>query len=356
MKKETISNLCLYGAAKILDPSLERRLDDAAKLFEEREFSDYSYAGLISNLDTAVMLYEVIDIARKTKKVGFPERFLRLQRQIPFDFISYLYRIDNVKLSAWLLTAVGSLAAAFQEVPGGMKGGELFLKTIVALHPPTYVHSFMVARITLCLVRNVLERKPELFVNHPGCGTVEAVLEKKDEILDYAYHAALYHDLGKLLILDTIAMYGRKLLDSEFYLIKMHPDNGAKIAERLPSLKPYVDVIRGHHVWYDGSKGYPSDFNVAKSPYKPIIDMVMAADCLDAATDRVGRSYDKGETFEEYKKEIREGAGTRYAPWLPEILEDAIVDADLRYLLDEGRKELYRDTFRLLKDISQVRK
>ncbi|MBR6477754.1 MAG: hypothetical protein IKS85_04840, partial [Lachnospiraceae bacterium] len=136
---------------------------------------------------------------------------------------------------------------------------------------------------------------------------------------------------------------------------KVHPDNGAMIAEKLPSLKPYVDVIRGHHLWYDGSRGYPADFDAAKSPYKVIIDIVMTADCLDAATDRVGRSYSKGKTFDDYKAEVKEGAGTRYAPWMAEILEEPGVDSDVRFLLDEGRKELYRDTFKLLKDIAQVR-
>ncbi|MBP5281309.1 MAG: HD domain-containing protein [Lachnospiraceae bacterium] len=355
VKKEMVTTLCMFGAVRAHDPSLESRLEDAIRIFEERDFTDYSYAGLNANLDTAVMLYELLEITRKSKGISFPERFMSLQRRIPKEVISYLYRANNGKLIAWTLASVGNLVESFREIPGGMKGGELFTKLIVAMHPPTYVHSCMAAKLSLCLTRHVLERRPELFVDFPGCGNVEAVKKNKDEILDHAYNAALYHDIGKLMILDTIAMYGRGLLDSEFRLLKVHPDNGAMIAERLPSLKPYSDVIRGHHLWYDGSRGYPNDFDAAKSPYKTIIDVVMTADCLDAATDRVGRSYSKGKSYDEYKAEVRDGAGTRYAPWMAEILDAPEVEGDVRYLLDEGRKELYRDTFKLLKDITQVR-
>ena len=105
---------------------------------------------------------------------------------------------------------------------------------------------------------------------------------------------ALYHDIGKLYILDVISMYGRAILDEEFRAIKTHPFIGAELAMRFASIRDYADVIKGHHVWYDSSKGYPPDFDTAQSPYKVIIDIVMAADCLDAATDTIGRSYSQG--------------------------------------------------------------
>lgn len=353
MDQGVITTLCLYGAVKTNDPSLEKYLEEAHGSYERRDISDYSYKGMYFNLDVATMLFDVIEIARNKGMLRLPEQYIRLQRKLPYDMITYLCGINNAKISSFFLNTVGNLMEAFRDVPGGIKGGELFLKLIVVLHPPTYVHSCMVAKFSLCLARHLIETKPEIFVDFPGCQSREKVLENKDEILDYVYYAALYHDLGKLMILDTIAMYGRKLLDSEFNLLKTHPDNGARIAGKLPSMKNYVDVIRGHHIWYDGSHGYPSDFCVRKSPYKTVIDIVMTADCLDAATDSVGRSYSKGKTLEDYKKELREGAGTRYAPYLVELFEDPIVDSDLHYLLDEGRKELYRETFRLLKDVSR---
>ena len=144
-------------------------------------------------------------------------------------------------------------------------------------------------------------------------------------------------------------MYGRRLLDDEFAMIKSHPLTGAKIAREHASTKDYVDVILGHHRWYNCQKGYPTSFNTFDSPYKIIIDLVTVADCLDAATDTVGRSYNKGKTFLEFEKEIVESAGTRYAPYLPELFRDPLFRRDIECLLDEGRKKIYREVFYLLK-------
>ena len=74
-----------------------------------------------------------------------------------------------------------------------------------------------------------------------------------------------------------------------------------------------------------------------------------AADCLDAATDTVGRSYSNGKTFTAFEKEVAEGAGTRYAPILPDLFKQSAFRQDIEYLLDEGRKKQYREVFYLLK-------
>jgi HD-GYP domain-containing protein (c-di-GMP phosphodiesterase class II) len=153
------------------------------------------------------------------------------------------------------------------------------------------------------------------------------------------------------MIIDTIFVYGRKLFDSEFDLIKEHPSVGYRLLSSHSSTKKYADVARGHHLWFDGSRGYPLDFDVAASPLKAIIDIVMIADCMDAATDSVGRSYNKGKTLSDYEKEVQEGAGTRYAPWGVELLADEKTRQDLEYLLTKERLNLYAETYRLLSSL-----
>ena len=69
---------------------------------------------------------------------------------------------------------------------------------------------------------------------------------------------------------------------------------------------------------------------------------------MDAATDSVGRSYNRGKTFKDYEQEVIRDAGTRYAPWGPELLRDEKTRRDLDYLLDEGRMRLYKETYKLL--------
>ena len=293
----------------------------------------------------------MIEEFRKKNGSFLPESLLALQRRIPYEMMHYYSLARTGNMTTTFIGNLCNFLDDFQEIPGGMQCSELCIRALVAIHPPTYVHSNMVAQISLCLTRHLLGSKPELFVGFPGCGDVDAVVEAQDRILTYTYQAALYHDIGKLTIIDIIAMYGRRLLDTEFLQLKKHPDNGAELALRFDSLKDYADVIRGHHLWYDGSRGYPLDFKASESPYKTIIDIVTVADCMDAATDRVGRSYSRGKNLDELIKELQEGAGTHYAPYLCELLTNPIAVADIRYLLDEGRSRLYRETYNRLVEL-----
>ena len=76
---------------------------------------------------------------------------------------------------------------------------------------------------------------------------------------------------------------------------------------------------------------------------------MLAADCLDAATDTAGRSYNRGKTFSDYEQEVIEGAGTHYAAFLVELFRKTKLRCDIEYLLNRGRRQLYSETFRLLR-------
>ena len=67
------------------------------------------------------------------------------------------------------------------------------------------------------------------------------------------------------------------------------------------------------------------------------------------ATDTIGRSYNRGKTFADYEKEIIEGAGTHYAAFLVELFRQPALRTDIKYLLNQGRQRLYRETFRMLR-------
>ena len=139
----------------------------------------------------------------------------------------------------------------------------------------------------------------------------------------------------------------------EFDLIKTHPRTGFELMMKYPSTRRYAEVALGHHKWYDNSRGYPEEFDTAGSPVKPIIDLVLCADCLDAATDTVGRSYNRGKSLDDFLKELEEGSGTRYAPWLAALFRDSKLAEDLNYLLTEGRQQNYQKIFYLLRDMQE---
>ena len=344
-------DLLLFATFRVDSPELPRVLQKCIELYENRDTSDYSYKGIPMNLGMGNTLFFVLSQIMKKDPGRLSEAMESLLYWIPGNNMKYLFKAPKKESLGLYINGLTSFLEHFDELPGGTRLRNYCVQSMAAIHPPTYIHSRMVAKLSVCMTRHLLSANPAVFVGYPGCNSIEDVWENVSKILDYTWHAALYHDIGKLYVLDTIAMYGRGLLDSEYVLLRSHPDKGAHLASRFESTKRYVDVIRGHHRFYDCSQGYPAEFDTSKSPYKVIIDIVCVADCLDAATDSVGRSYRNGKTLEEFKGELQAGAGTRYAPYVAELFEDPATLEDLKFLLQNGRKRLYEDTYYQLKDI-----
>lgn len=246
--------------------------------------------------------------------------------------LGYLFRAENSEAFSLLLEYFSELLYHFIETDHGYSFEQMGLYYMAALHSPTYIHSLMVGEITRCLCSHLYEISPEQFEDMAGTESFEDIKNDAD-IIDYAYHAALCHDFGKLPMIDTIFVYGRSLLDSEFALLKHHPRVGTMLLEMHESTRPYADVARGHHRWYNDERGYPEDYNTAKSPVKIIIDIVSVADSIDAATDGVGRSYATSKSLDEVTEEIINEAGTRYSPYVADLLKSGAVRADIGRIL-----------------------
>ena len=314
--------------------------------YEIRDKEDFSSG---SNYLNVLVPLELIALMSKRKTANE----CRLMKTLYQNMNAYMFGMPNAGSLSFVMEYFTGFLNRFCEKPSVMSFEDFGLQTLAALHPPTYIHSLMVGQITECLCSFMIEKMPERLVGVCGTKSTEEVLQRSEEILYFAYHAAVCHDFGKIMIIDTIFVYGRRLLEFEFQVIKSHPMMGADLLSRHESTRRYVDVAKGHHRFWDDSRGYPEKFITAKSPDKPIIDLVMCADCMDAATDSIGRSYNSGKTLKEYLDEVREQAGSRYAPWLPQLIDDLGVQDELRFLLSEGRAANYRETFLLLKNVRE---
>ena len=264
----------------------------------------------------------------------------------------YAFRMPKTGVLSFMLTFIHNILHDFIVVAGGYSLKDMCLRIMAAMHPTTYVHTLNVAAITRYLTSNLVDRHPELLIGVCDTKNAAEVIQNKDRISDFAYDGALLHDIGKVFIVETIITYWRKLTEPEQELIRTHTVAGASLLRRFPDTEEFAELALGHHKWYDDTEGYPDSFRISDAKYPTILSLLSVADCLDAATDSIGRTYKEGKTLYQAAGELEAGCGTRYAPYAVELIRDPEIRKELKRLLTEERDENYRNTYSLLKSLS----
>jgi putative nucleotidyltransferase with HDIG domain len=140
-----------------------------------------------------------------------------------------------------------------------------------------------------------------------------------DAELDLVGQAALLHDIGKIGVPDAVLLKDGPLSTAEWVVMRTHPEEGARIIERLGYLDEIVPGIRHHHERPDG-RGYPDGLMGEEIPLAARI--IHVADSLDAMTTK--RLYRDELSFEEALEEIRRGRGTDFCASCVDALERAV--------------------------------
>lgn len=216
----------------------------------------------------------------------------------------------------------------------------------VATQVTTYAHSVHVSMIAEQLMRGVLAYQPELLIGCLGDLQVSEISNNHKKYLDFIHDAAMYHDIGKNSIASVVNNDYRPITDMEYSIIKQHPEMGMQYLDLAPSLQKFKDTTLGHHKWYNGKGGYPASFDNTKSPKRILIDIVTLSDCLQAATERIGRNYKGDKNFDTVMAEFRKDAGTRYNPDLVNLIDEhPDLAQKLSDLIDDGWVEIYYNIY-----------
>jgi PAS domain S-box-containing protein len=127
----------------------------------------------------------------------------------------------------------------------------------------------------------------------------------------------LLHDIGKLSVPDAVLKKPGPLTDTEWTLMRRHPEAGARILDAIPFLDRAVDVVLHHHERWDG-RGYPAGLEEEGIPLWARIFSV--ADTVDAITSN--RPYRRGRPLEQAVDEVVARAGTQFDPDCANALAD----------------------------------
>lgn len=327
----------------LINQAIDRINSIAAPDFTDSDKAHNNLLHILDSHDTACTVFDIFNHYKIDSKntqsyvKRFVERVTSFHSRVPLGFNTSMI---NELCFEW-----------FREISKYLDDSEyekkLLLRLVISRQPLTYIHSLMVKHISEMISDELYVQTPEYYIGMPGLNSVDDVHKYKDNLLNYISQAALLHDVGKCKMVEVINRQNRRLFDEEFDIIQRHPTSGRELLLNDKSFEPYYDVMIGHHKFYDGTKGYPRDFNNLESPVKKVIDIITIADCTDAATDILGRNYTTGKDFNTLMSELEEGSGTRYNPDIVKLIRNTpkLYDA-LTYVTGEGRENVYFNAFR----------
>ena len=142
--------------------------------------------------------------------------------------------------------------------------------------------------------------------------------------------AGLMHDIGKLGIPTQVLEKHSPLDESEWILMRTHPEMGLTLLDRAGQSRREVLAVLYHHERLDGS-GYPYGLKAESIPIEARI--VAVADTYDALTS--DRPYRQACSHAEARRVLIEEAGSRLDSRAVSALFDAL---DVQVALDTKRR------------------
>ncbi len=283
------------------------------------------------------------------RKMDFTEKErTEYGRQITFRFFKDIHKIPNNLFTNYVDDICKEYFSMVRPFLNGVGEKEQKLMQIFFLRQPlTYIHCLLVGSLAYRLGSAIIEKNPEMLVGLGELDSIKDVISKENGILDFVRRAGLIHDVGEIIMPTIINMQTRSLTEDEKSFILKHPEIGVEYLKEDTDFEPYRDVILGHHKSYDGKSGYPAGFDNTASPYRVIIDIISICDALENAEDYISRAYKEPKSFDEIFREICEGAGTTYNPYIADMIKnDDALRKELRFIVTEGRIKATQEVYR----------
>ena len=309
-------------------------------LYEHADWTDYSDKGLVLNISVPCYIQHYARFLPEKER----EKWRDNRSQVFAKVSDYLARMNASKYMFLLNSNVQEIVTL--RAQGDRSFREHKLEYILSCHRQTYVHSYMVAWLAARIAQRLIEVAPEHLVGVLGTADGAQVRSRAQEIVEHTHECALYHDMGKNMLLSSVSLYHRRLIDLEFGNITQHPVFGARLLRLCDASEDAQQVALHHHRFADGSGGYPDPCEPCTPSARPLVRIVTVADSLDAGTDNIGRCYAAVKTFDQLVGELRAGSGTRYAQEVVALFDDASFAARLSEEMAARRREIYCRAYR----------
>jgi len=177
-------------------------------------------------------------------------------------------------------------------------------------------------------VKVIESHDPYMRGHSPRVAKYAMMLAKKmgapNELIQNLAYAGLFHDLGMIMVPQSIIHKTTELSMKEWAVVRKHPIYSVKYIENIESLKDIIPVILHHHERWDG-KGYPDKLKGEDIPLGARI--LFIAESYDAIVSK--RPYRRARTRDEAITILRQNSGTQFDPVAIEnflyLLENKII-------------------------------
>jgi putative nucleotidyltransferase with HDIG domain len=139
------------------------------------------------------------------------------------------------------------------------------------------------------------------------CEEMSKSLGFDGETVRLVRRAALLHDVGKLLLPDSIVRKDGRLNDEELDLMRSHVGKAEAMVRRVAGLDGIATLVRHHHERCDGT-GYPDGARGGDLPLAAHV--LIVANAFDIMTS--DRSYRQAASLLHALRVLQEEAGTKY--------------------------------------------
>lgn len=135
-----------------------------------------------------------------------------------------------------------------------------------------------------------------------------------DEEVNLLQLAALLHDIGKIGVPRAILHKAGPLNDEEWKIMRLHPQIGGQILERIGGIfRTLSPIVAAHHERWDGM-GYP--FSLVGEQIPLASRILTVADSYDAMVSR--RPYHQPMSKKQAEQELLRCSGTQFDPRIVE--------------------------------------
>lgn len=225
-------------------------------------------------------------------KGGTPTGVLMLYSRKPKNYTRQeINLVEAINSRIGMVLDRAQLIERIQEI--NFESVRALVEAIELRDPYTIGHSIQVANLSVIIARE---------------------LEFPERDLDLMEFAGLLHDIGKIIVPESILQKNGKLTSDEWKIIKMHATHSAKIIKPVRNLRSVQTWVLHHHEKWDGS-GYPEGRKAEQIPLQSRI--LEVCDAYSAMTGN--RPYRNALSEEEARDEIARVAGKQLDPKIVDI-------------------------------------